>query len=173
MLPRLNWRTACSRAVFIAVLASAVAVQASKVFDKADEEGLAHLSKALVAHANLSKANLQSANLSMANLPGADMSETNLIRANLEEADLDGADLSRAILSFANMAKASLTGAILRGADLSEVDLGREELLSARDWRGAKLPSTMRNLELADDAGEEELDRLGRTWKPQGGFLLD
>lgn len=37
--------------------------------------------------------------------------------------------------------------------------------IASRDWRGATLPVDLKDLELARDAPEKELDELGRVWK--------
>ena len=92
--------------------------------------------------APLNGANLQGANLLDANLKGADMQEANLEGANLQEADLKGANLE---------------GADLQGANLEKVkNLDPGMLRKAKNWREAKLDTTLRQrTEEADKAGEE------------------
>jgi hypothetical protein len=59
---------------------------------------------------------------------------------------------------------ADLRGAILRGARLDAAkNLTRDQLLAARDWRGARLPEDHKSLELATNVPEDRMDRLGRT----------
>ena len=129
-------------------------------------------------------------NLKGANLRAADLGGANLWGADLEGAHLEGARLWRAQFNEARVRAARLKGADLEGANLGLADLGgtdlgganlkmahlspahsltRGQILSARDWRGAELPRGLKGLEIPLDAPEEELDRLGRTWKPEEG----
>jgi hypothetical protein len=112
--------------------------------------------------------NLQNALLARANLRGA-----LLVNADLRGANLVDADLREANLLFAN-----IEGANFMGADLSTTNgVVRDQLLSTRDWRGAKLPPLFENLRpflplddltLPREAPEDAMDRLGRTWTPSG-----
>ena len=110
-----------------------------------------------VADAKL--ANLSFADLSFADLSGADLTRANLTRANLSAADLTRANLTRANLSRANLSRADLRHANLSDADLSGANLRgdglfgpargltREQLLSARSLKGARLPEEFADLE--------------------------
>jgi len=87
-------------------------------------------------------------------------------RGQLESANLSGADLRFATLQSVELRDANLRGAILYSTDLSTtMNLTREQILSTRGWSGASLPTDMKDLELPEDAPEDEMDRLGRTWK--------
>lgn len=129
----------------------------------------ANLSGAILWWADFSHAVLFRANLAGADLEGANLSSAFLWEANLSGAELKDASLSGAKLRKANLSCASLWQADLSGADLKEADLtgaynaAREQILSAMDWRGAKLPSDMKDLELGVDVGEQEMINLGRT----------
>lgn len=130
---------------------------------------------AWLAAANLRRANLFKANLQRAVLLGANLQSASLMGANLQGAVLLGADLQGAFLMGANLQGTTLGQANLKGARLDCADLStalgltHEQILSAQDWRGGKLPdepSDVKALALSDSASQEDMDRLGRTWKP-------
>lgn len=133
----------------------------------------ANLRRAVLRGVNLQKAYLAEAKLQAASLVGASLQEAYLGKAKLREAtlwfaELQGASLNGADLQGANLEEANIEGADVREADLSTARaLTREQILSAKDWRGTKLPSDLKDLELPEDSPEEELDRMGRTWKPE------
>jgi uncharacterized protein YjbI with pentapeptide repeats len=107
------------------------------------------------------------ANLKRANLAGSNFKEAVLWGAQLQGSYMRDVILDRAELGLAELEGAHICGASLRSADLSlSRDLTREQILSARDWLDAKLPTELTDLELPADATEEDLDRLGRTWRP-------
>ena len=97
----------------------------------------ADLTTANLAGANLSGATLVGANLSMATLAGANLYEAKLYEADLTMADLNAADLSGATLDAAELILAALTGA---------KNLTAEQVLSAKNWRAARLPDSLKHL---------------------------
>jgi len=148
----------------------------------------ANLQKVKLAAADFRRAELEAANLQWAELRGARLQHASLRNANLQNADLRTADLEdsdldngnlqsaklgEANLGCASLCEADLHGADLQGADVWDADLStalhlvREQILSTRDWRGARLPASLKDLELPMDAPNEAMDRLGRTWKPR------
>lgn len=91
--------------------------------------------RAQLTKSDLTGADLEGADLTAADLTGADLTEANLSNADLTGADLTGADLTGA----------DLAGAILSEADLTGVkSLTREQIKSARDVSGAKLPDYLK-----------------------------
>lgn len=121
----------------------------------------ARLFDATLFDADLSEADLDFAELSFANLVGADLSfadlgEADLSFANLSDADLSDADLILACFESANLQLADLGRADLREADLREAkNLTREQIESAGNRRGAKLPKHLEDLEVAWGDGSE------------------
>ena len=97
----------------------------------------ADLTTANLAGANLSGATLVGANLTMATLAGANLYEAKLYEADLTMADLNAADLSGANLDAAELILAALTGA---------KNLTAEQVLSAKNWRTARLPKDLQYL---------------------------
>jgi Pentapeptide repeats (8 copies) len=96
-------------------------------------------------------------------LMGVDLStKAYLLGLTLPGADLEGANLEGAILRGANLRGADLGNANLKGIDW--LNLGH--ILKFKDWRGAGLPDFLKDLELPEDATGEDMDRLGREWKP-------
>ena len=113
---------------------------------------------AFVAEADFSEADLSEANLGMSIgdrakftasvLNGADLSRADFTEADLSGADLSGADLSGADLSGADLSGADLSGATLNWADLRKAqNVTEEQIQSARDITGAKLPDHLNHLE--------------------------
>lgn len=108
-------------------------------------------------------------------LAGQTLSGRDLEGADLEGADLEGADLRKAKLSSAKLKGAKLSRADLRGADLRGAHLGgaglseanlrnaigltREQLESASDLEGARLPPEFADLEAAS---------RGQEWGAEG-----
>jgi len=149
----------------------------------------ADLNEAILAHAVMESADLHGANLQAANLVGTDLRRANLQAADLTGAVLDGANLFKAqlqgasivagatlkgsILTEANLSNASVWGADFSGADLISADLARavflsrEQVLAAADWRGAKLPEYLKDLELSPNASPEDVQRMKA--QPPGG----
>lgn len=117
---------------------------------------------------DLRGADFRGADFRHANVQGASFQNADLLAANLQEADLRGANLKSANLQHANLSGALFSGADLRRANLTNSrELTPEQLLSTRDWRGAKLPRHLRQLELGHNAPEEAMNHLGRTWRPE------
>ena len=77
-----------------------------------------------------------------------------------------GATLRGCVLTDANLSGASVWGADFAGADLVGADLENayfltpEQILSASDWRGARLPKYLKELELSPNASPEDLQAL-------------
>jgi uncharacterized protein YjbI with pentapeptide repeats len=122
---------------------------------------------AILSEANLHTARLEEAKLDSAFLFRADLSGAFLSGASLRNADLSEADLRDAVLKDAGYPpeqRTNMQGAILRDADLRRADfrwiqnLSRQQLLEARDWRGARLPWP--EVELPDGATGAELESL-------------
>ena len=111
-----------------------------------------------LAGASLNRADLQGAGLLDANLKDTSLKDTNLQGADLEDANLEGANLEGANLQDANLQRANLQGASLQGANLEGVkNLDPGMLRKAKNWREAKLDTTLRQqAEEADRAGEEQ-----------------
>lgn len=117
----------------------------------------ARLESANLQEADLIKANLQDADLVCANLQGAFLKESNLQEADLYGANLQRAYLVHAELQGADLRRANLEGAYLNFADFSSTrNLTREQILSAGDREGAKLPEHLKDLELPADASPPE-----------------
>ena len=91
-------------------------------------------------------------------LAGASLNGADLQGANLPDADLKGTDLKDADLEGANLERANLEEADLKGANLEGVkNLDPGMLRKAKNWREAKLDTTLRQqAEEADRAGEEQ-----------------
>jgi len=141
----------------------------------------ADLKEALFTGATLDSADLHGAKLQGATLSGADLRRANLQGADLTGAGLDsanlygallqgailvaGASLKHCILAEANFSGASVWQADFSGADLmgarleDSYFLTREQVLSASDWRGARLPAALKSLELSPNASPEDLQR--------------
>jgi len=69
------------------------------------------------------------------------------------QAHLQKADLSQANLQESNLLGAKFQGVVLNGADLSGAhSLTSEQVLSAGDRRGARLPENLKDLEVPADA---------------------
>jgi uncharacterized protein YjbI with pentapeptide repeats len=128
--------------------------------------------------ANLRNANLKCTRLDLTDLKDADLGHANLEGAGLKGAGLEGASLENAYLKNAllenanlkgaNLNRANLEGAVLRRANLTgTTGLIRTQVLSSRYWGGAELPDDLKVLEQPKDTSEEDLDRLGRTWRPE------
>lgn len=105
----------------------------------------ANLSGAYLTKVDLRGANLSGANLSKAQLKGANLSETDLSYAHLQGADLEGADFRGAYFEEANLEGANLIGANLSDADLFVADLTGakvtpEQLATAKDLVGTRMP---------------------------------
>jgi hypothetical protein len=118
--------------------------------------------------AALGGANLQGADLAWANLQGAILNKSNLQGANLAAADLQGANLINVNLQETDLEATILQDALLWQADLTTAhNLTREQVLSAWDWRGAKLPPHLKDIQLPSNAPEEVLQRLRATLPPR------
>lgn len=85
------------------------------------------------------------------NLSNAHLSNLNLKKGKLKGAILKGAKLEFAHLEYADISRGKLHGSIIRGAflyktDLRKVrDLSPKQLLTAKDWRQAKLKEGLRD----------------------------
>jgi uncharacterized protein YjbI with pentapeptide repeats len=88
----------------------------------------ARLKSANLVRAELTWADLSAANLMGANIRGADLAEADLTEANLHKANLVGANLREARLVEAKLTRASLVDAFLGGADLAHADLAGADL---------------------------------------------
>ena len=79
------------------------------------------------------------------------------VGANLEDACLDEANLANANLQGASLRGTSLQNAVLDGADLRKThDLTREQVESARSFKGARFPAHLAHLE---ERYEPELEK--------------
>jgi uncharacterized protein YjbI with pentapeptide repeats len=136
------------------------------------------LEGAKLQEADLSGMDLAGCHLGKANLRGANLRRAGLRFcfldwADLHDADLGYADFRRAHLKWVNLQGANMEGAVLAAATLNGSDLStarkltRDQVLSTQDWRGARLPPYLLDLQLSEDVPEGQLDRLGRTWKPR------
>lgn len=131
------------------------------------------LKDAVFHSAHLEDVDLSDADLTRVDLRKAILKRSNLQHALLLEADLRGAVLYRTDFRYANLKRADFSGATIQkeailfgeadlaGANLSAAKgLIREHILAARDWRGARLPGDLKDLELPDDAKDQDLQRL-------------
>lgn len=113
-----------------------------------------------LSRANLSNAALCDADLSSADLDGANLYRANLLRVNLSQANLSGTDLRKAFFLQADLSRANIDAADLREAE----DLTLKQILSARNFRFAKLPLVLKkeidgwNAEQADKYRDEAVD---------------
>jgi hypothetical protein len=143
------------------------------------------LFRAVMDSSDLRGCKLQGANLSLADLRWADLRDADLTGAVLDSANLYRARLHRAVLA----AGTSLRGCTLAEADLSEVSwwgadlhdadlinanlagavqLSREQLLEAEDWRGARLPEYLKDLEVSSNTSPDEMKELKKKFSAAG-----